>query len=127
MASQYREYTAGSLSSAMWCFVFMQIYAVYWLRPASSAFSLARTCNRLAAIMVMRCVVRHARTPKFQLSGPTVHSLYCDGIVGSIVVDVNGKASNVFFVWFTPEINLLVNLHRRTRTHEYAGKQMFLS
>ena len=25
----------------------------------------------------MRCVMRHARTPKFQLSGPTVHSLYC--------------------------------------------------
>ena len=23
--------------------------------------------------------MRHARTPKFQLSGPTVHSLYCDG------------------------------------------------
>ena len=22
--------------------------------------------------------MRHARTPKFQLSGPTVHSLYCD-------------------------------------------------
>ena len=21
--------------------------------------------------------MRHARTPKFQLSGPTVHSLYC--------------------------------------------------
>ena len=27
--------------------------------------------------MVMRCVIRHARTPKFQLSGPTVRSLYC--------------------------------------------------
>ena len=26
----------------------------------------------------MRCVMQHARTPKFQLSGPTVHSLYCD-------------------------------------------------
>ena len=24
--------------------------------------------------------MRHARTPKFQLSGPTVHSLYCDGM-----------------------------------------------
>ena len=22
--------------------------------------------------------MQHARTPKFQLSGPTVHSLYCD-------------------------------------------------
>ena len=29
--------------------MFMHIYAVYWLRPASSAFSSARTCNRLAA------------------------------------------------------------------------------
>ena len=27
--------------------------------------------------MEMRCVMRHARTSKFQLSGPTVHSLYC--------------------------------------------------
>ena len=25
----------------------------------------------------MRCVMPHAWTPKFQLSGPTVHSLYC--------------------------------------------------
>ena len=46
----------------MWCSMIMQIYAVYWLRPASSAFSL----------------VRNARTPKFQLSSATVHSLYCD-------------------------------------------------
>ena len=76
--AQYREYTVGSLSSAMWCSMFIQIYAVYWLQPASSAFLLARKCNWLAAIMVMRCVMRHARTPKFQLSGPTVHSLYCD-------------------------------------------------
>ena len=55
--SQYREHTVGSLSSAMWCSMFMQVYAVYWLRPYSSAFSLARTCNWLAAIMVMRCVI----------------------------------------------------------------------
>ena len=27
--------------------------------------------------MVMTCVMRHARTPKFQLSGSTVQSLYC--------------------------------------------------
>ena len=39
---QYREKTVGSPSSAMWCPMFMQIYAVYWLRQASSAFSLAR-------------------------------------------------------------------------------------
>ena len=25
----------------------------------------------------MRCVMRHAWTPEFQLSGPIVHSLYC--------------------------------------------------
>ena len=43
--SQYREQTVGSLCSAMCCYMFMQIYAVYWLRPASSAFSLARTSN----------------------------------------------------------------------------------
>ena len=71
---QYREYTIGSLSSAMCCSMFMQIYAVYWLRPVSLAFSLATTCNCLVAIMVMRCVMQHARTPKFQLSGRTVHS-----------------------------------------------------
>ena len=43
--SQYREQTVGSLCSAMCCSMFMQIYAVYWLRPPSSAFSLARTSN----------------------------------------------------------------------------------
>ena len=32
---QYREYTVGSLSSAMWWSMFIQIYGVYWLRPAS--------------------------------------------------------------------------------------------
>ena len=29
------------------------IYAVYWLRPGSSAFLLARKCNWLAGIIVM--------------------------------------------------------------------------
>ena len=33
--------------------------------------------------VVMRCVMRHARTPKFQLSGPTVHSLYCAHMPGN--------------------------------------------
>ena len=69
----------------MWCSMFMQIYAVYWLRLASLAFLLARTCNLLAAIMVMKCVMRHARTPKFQLSGPTVHSLYCGRNLGPTI------------------------------------------
>ena len=78
----------------MWCSMFMQIYAVYWLRPASSAFSLARTCNWLATIMVMRCVMRNARTPKFQLSGPTVRSLYC----------VFGKCSPCSTLYSTTEL-----------------------
>ena len=55
----------------------MQIYAVCWLRPASAALSLARACNRTPAIMIMRCVMRHARTPKFQFSVPAVHFPYC--------------------------------------------------
>ena len=37
------------------------IYAVYWLRPGSSAFlSASWECNWLAWVMVMRCVMRHA-------------------------------------------------------------------
>ena len=40
----------------MWCYVYADL------------------CSLLAATMVMRCVMRPARTPKFQLSGPTVHS-----------------------------------------------------
>ena len=58
----------------------------------------------LAAIMVMRFVMRHARTPKFQLSGPTVHSLYCDTInVHSnvhrsyIIEEINERKSFIIF------------------------------
>ena len=55
----------------MCCSMLMQIYAVYWLRLASSAFSLAKTCNWLAAIMVMRCLtmacVSVAKTVLFHL------------------------------------------------------------
>ena len=79
--TQYREYTVGSLSSAVWCSMFMQIYAVYLLRPASSAVSLARTCNWLTAIMVMRCVMRHAwrqKLQRFRLKWTYCYSLYCD-------------------------------------------------
>ena len=48
------------------------------LMLARSVFSLARKCNRLAGMMVMICVMRHARTNELRMSGPTVHSLYCD-------------------------------------------------
>ena len=86
---QYREQTVGSLSSAMWCSMFMQIYAVYWLRPASSVFSLVRTCNWLASIMVMRCVMWHALTHKFQLSGPTVYpcTVSVHNLKNSLIID----------------------------------------
>ena len=50
------------------CNVVPYFYAVYWLRPASSAFSLARKCNWLAGIMVIRCVTRRARRHKLQSS-----------------------------------------------------------
>ena len=61
--------------------MFPYVYAVYWLPTASSAFLLARKCNWLVAIMLITCVMRHARTDNIQLSGPTVHSLYCDHVV----------------------------------------------
>ena len=56
------------------CNLFPNDYAVYWLPPASSAFLLARKCNGLAERMLITCVMRHAWTHKFQMSGPTVHS-----------------------------------------------------
>ena len=59
--------------------MFMQNYAVYWLRPYRTAWSLARKCNRLASIMVMRSVMRHARLQKlqrFRLKMPSIHFLF---------------------------------------------------
>ena len=58
-------------------------YAVYWLPPASSAFILARKCNWLAGIMVMRCVMRW--TLELQLSRSTVYSLYSDSTLQHLV------------------------------------------
>ena len=54
------------------------VYAVYWVPPDSSAFLLARKCSSLAERMLITCVMRYAWTHKLQLSGPTVHSVYCD-------------------------------------------------
>ena len=34
-----------------------------------------------AAMMAMRCVMRCAWTPKLQLRGPAVHSLYCGKVL----------------------------------------------
>ena len=36
--------------------------------------------------MLIICVMQHARTHKLQLSGPTVHSLYCGPTVYSYTV-----------------------------------------
>ena len=47
--------------------------------------------------MVMRRVMRHARTLKFQLSGPTVHSLYC-GLVRKAAVLIS-RDTHVFHSW----------------------------
>ena len=63
--AQYNEVTQQ-------CNVSPYIYAVYWLRTEKSAFSLARKCNWLTGIMVMRCKMRHAWT---LLSSPTVYFL----------------------------------------------------
>ena len=77
------------------------IYAIYWLPPGSSAFLLARKCNWLAGIMVMRCVMRHAWTQKLLLSGPTVYSLYCvlsysvSATVRVLRKNVNDQKTNV--------------------------------
>ena len=49
----------------------------------------------------MRCVMRHAWTPKFQLSGPTVHSLYCVPVVGgntSVNVPVETKETEAIML-----------------------------
>ena len=57
--TQYREYTVGSLSSAI---VVFYVYAA-----AKSQFS----------ILIGQNIMKHARTHKFELSGPTVHPVYC--------------------------------------------------
>ena len=37
--------------------------------------------------------MRHARTPKFQLSGPTVHSLYCGDVLTAYFRDRQSQRS----------------------------------
>ena len=62
------------------CNVVFYVYAdLCSLLAATSQFSIltGQKMQLTGAIMVMRCVIRHARTLKFQLSGPIVHSLYC--------------------------------------------------
>ena len=46
------------------CKMFPYVYAVYWLRPASSEFLLAGKCNLLAEVVPITCVMRPARTNK---------------------------------------------------------------
>ena len=44
----------------------------------------------------MRCVMGNARSPKFQLSGPTVHSLYC-AIDTAQRLDINSLHNSLIY------------------------------
>ena len=43
----------------------------------------------------MRCVMRHARTPKFQLSGPTAHSYTVTGLNNVVLPTLLNVVNNI--------------------------------